>query len=681
MPRSAPSSHHPCALVGLSRRVTGPSLLAIAVALASTPAFAQSAENPQQTEDIQIQEQIALPDVVVSATAQATPSREVASSVTVVTGEEIEQRQERSVPDVLQSVPGLNVVQTGGPGGATSVFIRGSSSSQVKVILDGIELADPSSPGNTFDLGYMFTNDMARLEVLRGPQSGLYGSEAIGGVISMTTERGSGPAQLSGYLEAGGLGTFNQVASLKGAMQGFSYNMNIGNYASTAIPVTPQSILPLGTPNNDNRNENLTLSGRFDLDVSDNFTINYTARYINAWLDYTSDLWNSTTYLSEPAPFQDTTHATTFITKGEGIWSALDGALVNTFGVAATNYARDNTSLYKNNLSAYSGDRQTYYWRSSYDFMPGQNLMVGVEHKRDYMTSESAWSNMDASTYETAGYAQLQTSFWDRLFIAANIRYDDYDTWGSHTTWRIAPALWIPETNTKLKFTYGTGFKAPTLYQLYAPLYGNTNLKPEESNGWDVGFEQYLWDNMVSFGVTYFYNDVTNLIVTARNMTTGNYTNENLSSATSDGVEAFLAFQLSEQFSIRADYTYTNTIGHFPLGQSFGTSCAQRTATSCYPLRRPDNKFSVALNWQPIEQLLLTATLVNVSDWWDINRVTSAIVEQPGYTLVNVSANYTINENATVFGRINNLFDESYQDPNGWDAPGLTAIAGVRLTY
>ncbi|MGQ3672920.1 TonB-dependent receptor plug domain-containing protein [Xanthobacter sp. TB0136] len=640
-------------------------LVAAAPALVQ-PALAQSApQTEEESTQTSSSEAINLPDVVVSATLIPTPESHVASSVTVITQQEIQRQQWRSLPDALQTTPGLNVVQTGGPGGQTSVFIRGTDSGQVKIMMDGIDLGDPSSTNGAFNLGNMFTNDLARIEVLRGPQSGLYGSDAIGGVIAMTTARGQGPGTISGFMEGGSMRTFNQGATLNGAVDRFSYNLNFGHFKSSAIKVTPDYVLSPGVPAYDNANDNWTLSGRFDFDLTDNLTLNYTARYIDTRLNFTTS-----TSVPEGVGFA---HGKFFINKGEGIWKALDDKLISTFGISSTNYSRDNSGYY--NDYDYDGDRQTYYWRSNYNFMPGQNLLVGVERKNEKMTNtpDGPWG---ISTGDTVGYAELQSSFWERLFVAANIRYDSDDDYGDHTTWRIAPALLIPETGTKLKFTYGTGFKAPSLYQLYAPAsswgpIGNANLQPEESKGWDVGFEQQALNNRVSFGATYFRNDLTNLIA----FTSNGY--ENAQRAKTYGVEAFAALELNDQFSVRADYTYTKAIGY----EMSSSSCKQRGDGSCYLLRRPDNKFSVTMNWQPMDQLTLAATLVYLSDWWDTGRSGGPIVKQSGYTLVNLAANYEVNQNLSVYGRLDNLFDEGYEEPRGYLAPGFAAYAGVRVTY
>jgi vitamin B12 transporter len=177
--------------------------------------------------------------VVVSPTTIPTPSYESASSTTVITGADIESHQYRTVPDALSLVPGLNIVQTGGPGGQTSVFIRGTNSNHVKVLIDGIDVSDPSNPNQSFDFGQLLTGDIARIEVLRGPQSGLYGSDAIGGVIAITTKQGSGPPKVTATLEGGSFGTFNQRVGFGGSRENFNYVFNVQHFRSTDTPVTP----------------------------------------------------------------------------------------------------------------------------------------------------------------------------------------------------------------------------------------------------------------------------------------------------------------------------------------------------------------------------------------------------------------------------------------------------------
>lgn len=656
----------PAVFTALPRRAL-PAAALIALTC-TTPALAQTADD-QDAGD--------LPTIVVSATGMPTPENEVASSVSIVTAEDIARNQQRTLPDVLQSLPGLNVVQTGGPGGTTSVFIRGTNSNHVKVLIDGIDAGNPSSVSGAFDFGQLMASDLERVEVLRGPQSGLYGSDAIGGVIAVTTKKGEGPPKVTAYVEGGALGTFNQFASLSGSNERVSYSFNVTHFASSEVPVTPQNIAPPGWPLNPNAYDNWTYSTRLDWQATDAFAVNFVARYIDSSFAFTPDLYLPPTYEGVPAPMRSTSYASMFFTKGEGVWKAFDDRLVTTFGVSDLSTSNPTTGPNPDVNGTYEGDRQIYYLRSNYAVAPGQNILVGAERRNESMTSSTAYTQIDAATGDTGVYAEYQGNVWNRLFFAANARYDSDDSFGDHTTFRLAPALLFDETGTRLKASYGTGFKAPTLYQLYAPYYGNPDLLPEESTGWDAGFEQKAFGERVLFGATYFHNNITNLI----SYDPVTYQNVNISTAVSQGVETFVAVKVTERIDARVDYTYTDVVGYVPPGQPFGAACAPIDATSCYPLRRPNNKVSLTMEWRPTDELDLTASLVYASSWWDIVRLTPNYIDQPGYTVVNIAANYRMNANTTLFGRINNLFDEAYENPNGFLAPGFGAYGGVKLTW
>ena len=207
--------------------------------IASIPLFACAASASAEVED-------GPETIVVTATRIPTPKLEIASSISVVTADEIADRQLQTMPDLLKEVPGLNVVQTGGPGGQTSVFMRGTNSNHTKVLIDGIDVSDPSSATSSFDFGQLLTQDIQKVEILRGPQSGLYGSDAIGGVINVITKSGSGPAQFSAGAEGGSFDTFNQNGGVSGSVDGFHYAAHIEHLHSGATPVTPLDLLPPG---------------------------------------------------------------------------------------------------------------------------------------------------------------------------------------------------------------------------------------------------------------------------------------------------------------------------------------------------------------------------------------------------------------------------------------------------
>jgi vitamin B12 transporter len=608
---------------------------------------------------------ILLPTLVVSATSVPTPIAQVASSVTVITAEDIEREQRRTVPDALSTVPGLNVVQAGGPGAQTSVFIRGTNSNQVKVLIDGIDVSDPSNANRSFDFGQLLTADIERIEVLRGPQSGLYGADAIGGVISIITKKGEGPPKVTGLVEGGSFGTFNQTASLSGSQSRYNYAFNVAHFQSTDTPVTPPELLPPGRRAIDNWYDNWTYSTKLGADVSENLTFNYVGRYTDAKLKFTGDEFDLATFKNVPAALQSTQVVHQFFTRGEAVLSLFDDRFKNYFGVNYTNNWNWNKAPDPALPNVNQGDRTRFDYRGVAYPVPGLILIGGAEQETERLET----IKVSADNGNKAVYGELQAENYGRLFLVANARVDDNDSFGSHPTFRVAPAAIVPVSETKLKASFGSGFKAPTLTQLFVDFpefnfFANPNLKPEEARGYDAGFEQPLFNDRFRFGATYFHNDLTNLINVFFDPERLRSTLINIDKATTEGVEAFASVIVNEQLRLRADYTYTNAVN---------------ARTEEQLLRRPRNKASVSAIWTPIERLTVTTTALFVGEWADVDRATFERVTQPGFVVVNVAANYVVNEHVTAFARIDNLFDERYQDPNGFLRPGFGIFGGVRL--
>src|SRR4051812_12160016 len=218
-------------------------------------------------------------DIVVSATRIATPISQIASSVTVITAPMIEARQDRSLPDVLREVPGVSITQTGGAGGQTSIFLRGSNPNHTKLLLDGIDLADPATPSGAADISKLLAGDMARVEVLRGPQGALYGSDAIGGGVSIVTKTGEGALALKANAEGGSFGTFNQWGNASGSEGGFRYAATIQHQHSSSTPVTPLNLLRPGERRNGDFYDNVTATAKLGYDVAPNFDLGLVGRY------------------------------------------------------------------------------------------------------------------------------------------------------------------------------------------------------------------------------------------------------------------------------------------------------------------------------------------------------------------------------------------------------------------
>jgi vitamin B12 transporter len=240
----------------------------------------------------------------------------------------------------------------------------------------------------------------------------------------------------------------------------------------------------------------------------------------------------------------------------------------------------------------------------------------------------------------------------------------------------VAPAVIVPWTETKFKASYGTAFKTPTLSQRFLDFpptfFANPNLQPESSIGYDYGFEQPVWNDRARFGVTWYNNDITNLIAAAR---TGQFDNSfgfpipilqnaNVGHAFTSGLEAFAAVNVTERIKVRGDYTFTRAVD---------------ATTGLELLRRPRHKGTLTMLWNPIDPLTIAASLIHVGDWIDGSRPDFNRITQPGYTVVNLAAQYQVNEYLQAFGRVDNLFDEKYQNPAGFDRLGLGVFAGIKL--
>ncbi len=606
-------------------------------------------------------------EVIVTATRIPTPAIQIASSVTVVTADEIADRQIKTMPDLLRDVPGLNVIQSGGPGGQTSVFIRGTDSNHTKVFIDGIDVSDPSSPTSTFDLGQLLTQDIEKVEILRGPQSGLYGSDAIGGVINVITKSGSGPAQFSVNAEAGSFDTFNQAGAVSGSFDRFNYAANIEHFHAGSTPVTPLDLLPPGQARINDYDDNLTESTKLGFHLTDQFDIGLVARYTDTHLRFTGEDYDNYPAPDTPDATQSENDTKQYYTRATARLSSFEGALEQTLGAAYSSIKSYEYSPYDyqpgDSESDYFGARVKFDWQGNIRLAANEQLVLGAEHQRDSITAP-----VSAGTTIESGYAELQSSVGKDFFNALNVRYDNNDRFGSQVTYRVAPAYLIEDSGTKLKASVGTGFKAPTLSQMFQnfpdfDFFGNPNLKPETSLGYDAGFEQALLNKRLNFGITYFRNNIKNLIATnAEDTSYANY-----GRVTTQGVESFISYQPLRTLTLRMDYTYTEATDDV-LDQEL--------------LRRPKHKGSMDAEWHATERWSLNASALSVSSWVDGNRDFSIPrLNAPPYTTVNLASGYQLAHGLSVYGRITNLLNRHYQNPDGFLQPTVGAFAGIKATF
>jgi vitamin B12 transporter len=370
------------------------------------------------------------------------------------------------------------------------------------------------------------------------------------------------------------------------------------------------------------------------------------------------------TFPTFPSAQQTRTSTSEYYSRATAHLVSFDGFLDQTLGLAYTRKRTSTLEPASPQEGLATGERIKIDWQGALKLTQAHTLVLGAEHARDEISEPISAANQIDS-----GYAELQSQLIEGLYSAINARYDRNDRFGAKVTYRVAPAYVIPGTGTKLKASVGSGFKAPTLSELFQsyPAFffiANPNLRPETSTGYDVGVEQALVGETLRAGVTYYYNRVRNLIVAAPSPDGINITYANVGRAHTDGVESFVAYNPVKAITLRADYTYT---------QATDDGAGQEL------LRRPKHKASLNAAWQATSAFSLNATVLTVSSWIDGNRDFSIPrLTAPGYTVVNLAASFAIDRHLTVFGRLDNLFDRHFQNPVGFLQPTLGAFAGIR---
>ena len=652
---------HAVAVLFLALIVTGTSM----AAARETPYPATAKNQGQPAGSQEYAQNDTVEEVVVTATRIEIPASEVGSSVTVIPGSQIEEQQKSTVLEVLRTVPGLNVVKRQG---ATSVFMRGAKSEHTLVLIDGIEMNDPISPGRAFDFSYLTVDNIERIEIIRGPQSTLYGSDAIGGVINIITKKGKGAPGGFVSAEAGSYNTFSEKAGISGGSSLANYSLGISRLDTDGISAADKD----DGNHEDDGLENTEVSARVGITPGDGFDLDVLLR----WIDTDADIDNSGGPGGDDPNYTTQTRQLYF--RSQASLVLLDDLWEQKLGFSLTDYRReghnDTDADHLDDLSrdSYDGKIVKFDWQHNLYLHETNILTLGVETEEekggsDYY-SESVWgpysSTFAEETARTNGYyLQDRITLWDSLFTTLGARVDDHSRFGTQTTYRVTTAYRIRQTGTTIKGSYGTGFKAPTLYQLYS-VYGDETLDPEESIGWDVGIEQTISGGIVTVGATYFNNNFDDLI----DYDTGLSKYVNITEARSQGVELFAALVPMDDLTLRASYTYTDT---------------QDKATGEDLLLRAKNRFGLNVNYRLLERANVNLEITYAGKRYDNDFSTwpATLVSLDPYTLVNLAASYDLTGNIQLFSRVENLFDEEYEEVNGYGTAGVSAYGGLKVTF
>jgi len=592
--------------------------------------------------------EVEVESVVVSATRFDIPLDQSPASASVISSEELEQKQIQRVSDALREVPGLSVVQTGVPGQLTSVFTRGLRSEHTQVLLDGI----PINQGlqGAFNFADFTTEDIDRIEVVRGPQSTIYGPRALAGVIQIFTKQGSGTPGVMFAAEGGSYDTFREWSQSDGKVGDFDYSVGASrfdtenarpnnNYRNTAA-ITDVGWSP---------NEQLRIGSLFTYSVSDIGLPNtiFDPRPIDHFL---TERWLIGPHIDwKAAEWWDHKLIVAYDHERQINDPNEDGF------VGATRAVFERTQVdYQNDLRPTSWLTLTsgfYYSR------------INAGQERPFVLFGPTF--ISDHTNEIAGFLETTLTPVENLIFVAGGRFDHFNQFGGVWTYRFAGSYKIDKTNTILHSSVGTGFSPPSSQD---KIFGNNfGLQPEEDLGWDIGIRQQLWQNRVDAGLTYFHNDLSNVIGF-----NGLFDTLNLGSAETQGLETELRAQPIPNFVLMAAYTYLEA-------EKTSSKDVSQLQGARLP-RRPRNEVYVSASylWWKRLRTVVEAKFVNAREEINFGGPNFDIED---YSFVNIAAEYEVNPHFSIFGRIDNLTNEHYSEVFGFPALGRAAFGGLKVRF
>lgn len=614
----------------------------------------------------------ALEEVVVVATRLPVPAAKVGNSVTVIDQRAIDASQAVAVADLLAAVPGVGVTRSGGPGALTALRIRGAEADHTLVLIDGVQINDPSSTGGGFDFGNLLVGDISRVEVLRGSQSTLYGSQAIGGVVDIVTAEGRGAPGGRVQVEYGSMDTTLLKAGFGGGGERLTAHLGGAWFRTDGIST-------FGAGGEADAFRSTSVAGRLAYQLVPAVKLDLRGYFANSRVE--TDGY--------PPPAFTFADAGDYADKRQRVGYAgllfgePEAPVRHRLAFQATRTDRDE---FTGALGAvgpfgeYRGANHRFEYQGSWRIAPDYTAVFGLQREESRMRNDIDPVAADARLH--SAYLQLQGEPVDGLTLTGGYRRDDHDSFGAHGSLQFA-AAWQASAGTLLRASWGQGFKAPTLYQLFSA-YGNPGLAPETASGWDAGIEQRWLEGRLRLSAIYFERttrelisfldcpDPGNRICSAPgHLPFGYY--ENTALARANGVELQSAVELSSMLDVSANYTLSRSQDRSPGSPTSGMQL----------LRRPKQILNAAVNLRALPGVSLTAALRHVSSSpeMDFDVFPAARISLRAYTLVDLRLSWARDDHWQFTGRVENLFDRDYQTVNQYGTVGRAAFVSVNRRF
>jgi vitamin B12 transporter len=585
-----------------------------------------------------------LEETVVTSSRIATPLRQIGTSVSVITQEEITALGFNSLPDILRTQPSIGVTNNGGAGKATSVRVRGEEGYRTKVLLDGIDISDTSTPQTTPRTEYLLSEGIGRVEILRGPQGLMYGADA-GGVVNISTiapQQGLGGSVSA---EGGRYGSQEFAGNVRGGNDTVDYSLSAADYETDGFNSRSTDT----DLNDDDGYENTTLHARLGWNVSEDLRLSLVARDVDGNTEY-DGCFTATTFANSNDCRDE------FEQKAWRVAADYEtGRFTHNVAYSDSDSTRDSYTA--NQFTAkFDGSTERTGYLGSFTESDALRLVYGAELETQSADGTFLQADRDQKGY----YLEYQGGFFDQLYVTAGARYDDNDDFGKHTSYRTSAAYLIAMSGGELKFkaAYGTGFRAPSLSEIDTNLgAGGVELSEEDSEGYDLGVS-WLGNSGLLLEMVYFDQTISDEIVFDNQV----FDYFQASGDTeSTGVEFIADWPLMETLVVSGNYTYNDT-------ETFNGD------TRFY---RPKHLGNLGVRWMPLVERLTLGLNIRLShDTIDFDGTTL-----DDYEVVSFNASYLIGSGIEIYGRVENLLDEDYQEANTYNTSGAAGYAGLRYTF
>ena len=612
---------------------------------------------------------------VISASRVPVAGSLVGSSFSIIDRSEIEQRQVAFVGDLLRDVPGLAVSRSGGMGQFTDVRTRGAEANHTLVLIDGVKANDPAF-ADSFRFEQLTTADIERIEIVRGPQSGLWGSEALAGVINVVTRQSEPGTRVSGFAEGGSFSTFNGGG--RAQLTGDRYTMNA---SLSWLDTDGENVSREG--DEDDGYDNLTAAAGGSFTMTPTLTLDAGLRYNESTTEFDS------VALGVPTDTDQEQNTENMYASVGGELDTLEGRWSHQLRVTYldTDTVSDPDPFFAlpgAPADEFSSDKTGVYYQTTWLIdpleEPGHGLTLAMDYEdEDYSQRGDARfvnPNQDQSRDSWGYAAEYRVQPLDHLALTGALRYDSYDEWDDVTTWR-ATASWTPGGgDTRLFASGGKGMKVPTFVEqfgFFPGLFtGNPDIKPEKSEGWEVGVEQTILDGRVRGSLAYFNSPLRDEIVTVFLPDFTSTVVNAEGSSPRKGVEVALTARFSDGLDVTGSYTYTDATQPAAMG-------GKETE-----VRRPRNMASLNFNQSFLNEMANANLNISYTgsqeDLVFLPPLFAAEVKElDAYTLVNLAGEYRATDRFSFYARVENLLDEDYEDVYGYATPGIAAYLGVRV--